>query len=83
MSQTPVITVDGPSGSGKGTICAMLAKELGWHLLDSGALYRITGTTDLFRAYGAGNVITFQHHTDALLARYKLNIQICCYGRHS
>lgn len=43
MSQTPVITVDGPSGSGKGTICAMLAKELGWHLLDSGALYRITG----------------------------------------
>ena len=43
MSHTPVITVDGPSGSGKGTICAMLAKELGWHLLDSGALYRITG----------------------------------------
>ncbi|MAR00988.1 MAG: cytidylate kinase [Oceanospirillaceae bacterium] len=39
----PVIAVDGPSGSGKGTICAMLATELGWHLLDSGALYRITG----------------------------------------
>lgn len=39
----PVITIDGPSGSGKGTICQMLARELGWHLLDSGALYRIVG----------------------------------------
>ncbi len=37
----PVITVDGPSGSGKGTICQLLARELGWHLLDSGALYRL------------------------------------------
>lgn len=36
----PVITVDGPSGSGKGTISSQLAKELGWHFLDSGALYR-------------------------------------------
>ena len=39
----PVITVDGPSGSGKGTISHMLAAHLGWHLLDSGALYRVTG----------------------------------------
>ncbi|MCA6065054.1 (d)CMP kinase [Thalassolituus marinus] len=39
----PVITVDGPSGAGKGTVCARIAAELGWHLLDSGALYRITG----------------------------------------
>jgi len=36
----PVITIDGPSGSGKGTIAAALARRLGWHLLDSGALYR-------------------------------------------
>lgn len=40
---TPVVTIDGPSGSGKGTLCQMLAAELGWHLLDSGALYRIVG----------------------------------------
>ncbi len=39
----PVITVDGPSGSGKGSLCQMLANSLGWHLLDSGALYRIVG----------------------------------------
>jgi cytidylate kinase len=40
--QIPVITIDGPSGSGKGTIGQMLASKLGWHFLDSGALYRIT-----------------------------------------
>jgi cytidylate kinase len=39
----PVIAVDGPSGSGKGSLCQSLARELGWHLLDSGALYRIVG----------------------------------------
>jgi cytidylate kinase len=35
----PVITIDGPSGSGKGTVARKLAEHLGWHLLDSGALY--------------------------------------------
>jgi cytidylate kinase len=38
-----VITIDGPSGSGKGTIAEMVAKRLGWHCLDSGALYRLVG----------------------------------------
>lgn len=37
----PVIAIDGPSGSGKGTVCSRLARQLGWHLLDSGALYRL------------------------------------------
>ena len=37
----PVIAVDGPSGSGKGTLSFLLARRLGWHLLDSGALYRL------------------------------------------
>lgn len=43
MSETapPVICVDGPSGSGKGTVSRVLVRELGWHLLDSGALYRL------------------------------------------
>ena len=43
MAHIPVITVDGPSGAGKGTISHMLADMLGWHFLDSGALYRVTG----------------------------------------
>jgi cytidylate kinase len=37
----PIITIDGPSGSGKGTIARRVADYLGWHLLDSGALYRL------------------------------------------
>ena len=37
----PVVTIDGPSGAGKGTIGRVLAGRLGWHLLDSGALYRL------------------------------------------
>lgn len=43
MAAIPVITVDGPSGAGKGTVSHMLADALGWHFLDSGALYRVTG----------------------------------------
>lgn len=38
----PVITLDGPGGAGKGTISQIIAGKLGWHLLDSGALYRLT-----------------------------------------
>lgn len=36
----PVITIDGPGGTGKGTLCHALARQLGWHCLDSGAIYR-------------------------------------------
>ncbi len=38
----PVIAIDGPSGSGKGTVARRVAEALGWHLLDSGAVYRVT-----------------------------------------
>ncbi|MCU1754478.1 (d)CMP kinase [Pseudomonas helleri] len=48
MPLAPVITIDGPSGSGKGTVAGSLAKHLGWALLDSGALYRLL-------AFAAGN----------------------------
>jgi CMP/dCMP kinase len=43
QSPVPVVTIDGPSGSGKGTIAEALARRLGWHRLDSGALYRSIG----------------------------------------
>jgi cytidylate kinase len=39
----PVVTIDGPGGSGKGTVAQILAGRLGWHYLDSGALYRVIG----------------------------------------
>jgi CMP/dCMP kinase len=41
MAKTPVVTIDGPSGSGKGTIARAVARASGWHWLDSGALYRL------------------------------------------
>lgn len=41
MSAVPVLTIDGPSGSGKGTLARRVAHQLGWQLLDSGALYRL------------------------------------------
>lgn len=43
LRSTPVLTIDGPSGSGKGTVGQILAARLGWHFLDSGALYRAVG----------------------------------------
>lgn len=49
-NQIPVITLDGPSGTGKGTIAHMLAQELGWHILDSGALYRVVAVGAVARA---------------------------------
>ena len=43
MPEAPLITIDGPSGSGKGTVAALVARKLGFQLLDSGALYRLVG----------------------------------------
>lgn len=51
METVPIITVDGPSGSGKGTVSRILAKRLGWHLLDSGALYRLVALAGLLREF--------------------------------
>ena len=46
-AKVPVVTIDGPSGSGKGAVAAILAKQLGFSLLDSGALYRVLGIATL------------------------------------
>ncbi len=51
----PVVAIDGPSGSGKGTIGKLLAQKLGWHYLDSGALYRLTALAALRRQVDFGD----------------------------
>ncbi len=53
---TPVIAIDGPSGSGKGTVCRRIAQRLGWHLLDSGALYRLVAVSGQLKGIPADDV---------------------------
>ncbi len=55
MSAAPVITIDGPSGSGKGTVGRAVAARLGWHFLDSGALYRVLGLAALRHGVDLGD----------------------------
>ncbi|MGH8285154.1 MAG: (d)CMP kinase [Steroidobacteraceae bacterium] len=52
----PVVTIDGPSGSGKGTISRAVARHAGWHLLDSGALYRLVALSGLERGVAEQDV---------------------------
>ena len=64
----PVLTLDGPSGSGKGTVASRVARALGWHLLDSGALYRLV-------ALGAARR-NINMADEAALADYALNMDV-------
>ena len=68
MNNQNLITVDGPSGSGKGTVCHILAKKLNWHLLDSGALYRILAFVALQQK------IALDDHTK--LSEFALNLDV-------
>ncbi|MCD8564852.1 MAG: (d)CMP kinase [Burkholderiaceae bacterium] len=54
--QVPVIAIDGPTASGKGTVTALVAAELGWHVLDSGALYRLAAWTMLDKNIDANDI---------------------------
>jgi len=53
----PVLTIDGPSGSGKGTISRAVASRLGWHFLDSGALYRAVGLAAAWASIDFGDAV--------------------------
>ncbi|WP_067867789.1 (d)CMP kinase [Neptuniibacter marinus] len=82
--QVPVITVDGPSGSGKGTICQLLARELGWELLDSGALYRLVGLAARHHGVEVNNeeaLVVLAAHLDVqFIARDDNSVQIVLEG---
>ncbi len=68
----PVITIDGPSGSGKGTISQYLAEELGWHHLDSGALYRLLAFAALQESVALDDAAALAALVGRLQARYRL-----------
>jgi cytidylate kinase len=72
MNKAPVITVDGPSGSGKGTVSLQLADELGWHHLDSGALYRLLAYAALKNALELDDEASLLALVDHLSESYRL-----------
>ena len=72
MDKAPVITVDGPSGSGKGTISLQLAEALGWHHLDSGALYRLLAYAALKHAIALDDEAALLLLVEQLRDSYKL-----------
>ncbi len=62
----PVVTIDGPSGSGKGTVSRLVARHLGWHLLDSGALYRLVALAGVQSALAPDDVPGHARLADAM-----------------
>ncbi len=71
MSDIPVITVDGPSGTGKGTICIHLASTLRWHFLDSGALYRTLAFAAINSGIGLENSPALRNLAENLDINFK------------
>lgn len=72
----PVITIDGPSASGKGTIAQIIAKKLGWHFLDSGVLYRAFGWAVLHYAIDPDNHAALKK----LIKDIKITMQVADIG---
>lgn len=67
----PVIAIDGPSGSGKGTIARHVARRLGWHLLDSGALYRLVAMAGIAHGVEPGDEAGHARVAASLDARFE------------
>lgn len=74
----PIITIDGPSGTGKGTLAIRLTRFLGWHLLDSGALYRVVA----FRAQQLGMTLDAVGPLEAIAQSLPLEFRVDEQGVH-
>ena len=71
VTDIPVITVDGPTASGKGTLAATVAARLGWHQLDSGALYRATALAAMKHDVAASDAAALTRLAGSLSLRFE------------
>lgn len=71
----PIITIDGPSGAGKGTIARRVAEQLGWHLLDSGALYRLVAYAGRLRGLDPEDERGFARIAETLDVRFGTDVR--------
>jgi cytidylate kinase len=72
-TNVPVITIDGPSGAGKGTVSRALAKKLGWHFLDSGAIYRSLAVAVTQAAIDPHDVTAVVHVAESMDLQFEAN----------
>lgn len=72
MAEIPVLTIDGPSGSGKGTIAQMVAQQLSWHYLDSGAIYRVLAQAALKHQLDLSDEAAIGKLAEALDVRFSI-----------
>ena len=82
-NNSPVITIDGPSGAGKGTVCQRLAEKLGWPLLDSGAIYRVLALAALHHEVALDNeeaLVALASHLDVSFVAGSDGVRIVLEG---
>ena len=77
MDNIPVISIDGPSGAGKGTIAKILSLDLGWNILDSGALYR---TLAFLMGKRGIDLESFENHKKNILKEFKVSFDLGVSG---
>ena len=85
MINIPVLTIDGPSGSGKGTVAQLIAKDLGWHYLDSGVLYRVLAQASIKHGFELGDetsVSTLAQNLDVVFSVKNDELEVLLEGQN-